>query len=153
MSEVPRLFVAVTDYDWFRLHASKEHVDEVNFWRPSSSATFKALPRGGLFLFKLHSPRNFIVGGGFFAKFLQVPLTLAWESFGEANGARTIIEMRERISKYRHEPITQFDDPLIGCIILAEPFLPNRCERADQAGIRKRPRLLPASRQVRCESF
>jgi len=30
-----RLFVAVTDNDWFALHASKESVDEVNFWRPS----------------------------------------------------------------------------------------------------------------------
>ena len=31
-------FVAVTDYDWFQLHASKVRVDEVNFWRPSPNA-------------------------------------------------------------------------------------------------------------------
>jgi hypothetical protein len=37
-----RLYVAVTDKDWFALHASKPEVDEVNFWRPSSDATFKA---------------------------------------------------------------------------------------------------------------
>ena len=36
-------FVAVTDYDWFQLHASKSRVDEVNFWRPSPEASFKAL--------------------------------------------------------------------------------------------------------------
>ena len=30
-----KFYVAVTDYDWFQLHASKPHVDEVNFWRPS----------------------------------------------------------------------------------------------------------------------
>lgn len=59
-------FVAVTDYDWFQLHASKSRIEEVNFWRPSSEATFKALKTGELFLFKLHSPRNFIVGGGIF---------------------------------------------------------------------------------------
>jgi hypothetical protein len=29
-------FVAVTDYDWFVLHASKIRVEEVDFWRPSS---------------------------------------------------------------------------------------------------------------------
>jgi len=29
-----RLFVAVTDSEWFALHASKASVDEVNFWRP-----------------------------------------------------------------------------------------------------------------------
>jgi hypothetical protein len=31
-------FVAVTNYDWFLLHASKPGVEEVNFWRPSSTA-------------------------------------------------------------------------------------------------------------------
>ncbi len=122
MAEHPSLFVAVTDYDWYQLHASKDSVDEVNFWRPSSSANFKALDQGGLFLFKLHSPLNFIVGGGFFAKFLQIPLSLAWESFGDANGTRTIEEMRSHISKYRQVKISPGDDPSIGCIILAEPF-------------------------------
>ncbi len=34
-------FVAVTDYDWFRLHASKVAADEVNFWRSSPGAIFK----------------------------------------------------------------------------------------------------------------
>ena len=29
------LWVGITDYDWFSLHASKESVEEVNFWRPS----------------------------------------------------------------------------------------------------------------------
>ena len=30
-----KLYVGITDYDWFKLHASKEFVEEVNFWRPS----------------------------------------------------------------------------------------------------------------------
>ena len=80
-----KLYVGITDYDWFKLHTSRESVDEVNFWRPSSTATFKALQWGEPFLFKLHSPRNFIVGGGFFTKFLQLPVSLAWDAFGEAN--------------------------------------------------------------------
>ena len=75
-------YVAVTDYDWYRLHASKEERKEVNFWRPSPEATFKALKPGEMFLFKLHSPRNFIAGGGFFARFLHMPLSLAWSAFG-----------------------------------------------------------------------
>ena len=54
-----RLFVAVTDSEWFGLHASKSQVDEVNFWRPSPEATFKALQPGELLLFKLHSPDAF----------------------------------------------------------------------------------------------
>ena len=77
-----QLFVAVTDYDWYLLHASKAALDEVNFWRPSAGTPFKALSLGEPFLFKLHSPRNFICGGGFFTKFIQLPLTWAWESPG-----------------------------------------------------------------------
>ena len=57
-----RLYVGITDFDWFKLHASKPFVEEVNFWRPSPTAGFKALHAGEMFLFKLHSPRNFIVG-------------------------------------------------------------------------------------------
>lgn len=117
-----RLFVGVTDYDWFQLHASKAHVDEVNFWKPSPTATFQALQPGEPFLFKLHSPRNFIAGGGFFAKFLNLPVGLAWDAFGEANGARSLDEVKMRISKYRKAPIGPRDNPDIGCIILAEPF-------------------------------
>jgi len=115
-------FVAVTDYDWFQLHVSTPRVDEVNFWRPSSEAPFKALQAGELFLFKLHSPRNFIVGGGFFARFIQLPISLCWEAFGEANGVRSLSEMRDRIAKYRRVPIGPMENPTIGCILIAEPF-------------------------------
>lgn len=117
-----KLFVGITDYDWFTLHASKESIDEVNFWRPSSTATFKALQWGEPFLFKLHAPRNFIVGGGFFTKFLQLPVSLAWETFGEANGATSLEQVRLRIAKYRKDSIGPMEDPHIGCILLEEPF-------------------------------
>jgi len=117
-----KLYVGITDYDWFSIHASKESVEEVNFWRPSPSASFKALQPCELFLFKLHAPRNFIVGGGFFTRFLPLPLSLAWGAFGEANGARSLDEVRTRISKYRKQPIAPTEDPFIGCILLGEPF-------------------------------
>jgi putative restriction endonuclease len=116
-----RFFVAVTDYDWFQLHASNASVDEVNFWRPSE-APFKALSIGELLLFKLHSPRNFIVGGGFFTRFTHLPISLAWEAFGEGNGVRSLSEMRDRIAKYRRVPMQPTENPTIGCILLAEPF-------------------------------
>lgn len=117
-----RLFVGITDSDWYSLHASKPNLDEVNFWRPSPTAGFQALAPGELFLFKLHAPRNYIAGGAFFAKFLQLPVSLAWDSFGEANGARSLAEVKKRISKYRTEKIGPYDDPYIGCIVLVEPF-------------------------------
>jgi len=115
-------FVAVTDYDWFQLHASKSSVIEVNFWRPSPEASFKALSVGEMLLFKLHAPRNFIVGGGFFTRFVHLPISLSWEAFGEGNGVRSLSEMRERIAKYRRVPIEPMENPKIGCILLAEPF-------------------------------
>jgi putative restriction endonuclease len=58
-----RLFVAVTDYDWFQVHAAQSSVEEVNFWQPSPDSAFKALSPGEPLLFKLHSPCNFIAGG------------------------------------------------------------------------------------------
>jgi putative restriction endonuclease len=79
-------------------------------------------------LFKLHSPDNFIAGGGFFARFLQLPVNLVWETFGEANGVRSQSEMRERIGYYRRSPIADTENPSIGCIMLAEPFFWNRVD-------------------------
>lgn len=117
-----RLFVAVTDYDWFQVHAAQPSVEEVNFWQPSPDSVFRALSPGEPLLFKLHSPRNFIAGGGFFTKFVQLPLSLAWEAFGIANGVHSLDEGRKRISKYRRVPIGPYEDPNIGCIVLAEPF-------------------------------
>ena len=58
------LFVAITDNDWFSYLAAQPQLDEVNFWQPRGKAGFQAISRGELFLFKLHSPCNFIVGGG-----------------------------------------------------------------------------------------
>jgi putative restriction endonuclease len=60
-------------------------VEEVNFWRPSPDVTFRALTLGEPLLFKLHAPRNYIAGGGFFTKFVQLPVSLAWDAFREGN--------------------------------------------------------------------
>lgn len=117
-----RLYVGITDDDWFKHHAAKAFVEEVNFWKPSSQRNFKSLRPGEPLLFKLHSPKNFIVGGGFFTKFLQIPVSLAWEAFGEANGASSLVEVRTRIAKYRKRGIEPTEDPVIGCIMLGEPF-------------------------------
>ena len=76
------LFLAITDNDWFRFLRRRPEVDEVNFWRPHGQR-FKALGPGDPLLFKLHSPQNFVVGGGFFAHASALPASLAWEAFGE----------------------------------------------------------------------
>jgi len=96
-------------------------LDEVNFWAPSPRK-FKALRPGELFLFKRHAPHNVIVGGGVFAYANEMPCSLAWEAFGEANGAGTLQEMRDRISHYRNADPNDLSDFRIGCRILTQPF-------------------------------
>ena len=91
------LVVAVTDSDWFEVLRHQPNLAEVNFWAPSA-ANFRALQPGELFLFKLHAPRNFIVGGGIFAHANALPCSLAWESFREANGALSAQETHARSS-------------------------------------------------------
>jgi putative restriction endonuclease len=115
------LVVAVTDSDWFALLRRQSHLKEVNFWAPSAK-NFRALQPGELFLFKLHAPVNKIVGGGVFAYSTALPLSLAWESFGVANGALTQQQMRERIMRYRTIDAADRSDFSIGCRILTQPF-------------------------------
>ncbi|MEQ8484676.1 MAG: HNH endonuclease [Pseudomonadales bacterium] len=116
-----KLVVAVTDGSWFEQLRARSELNEVNFWAPSA-VNFRALSPGELFLFKLHAPRNFIVGGGIFAYSTALPCSLAWDAFGAANGVSNLIEMRERIGRYRREPLDHRYDFEIGCRILTQPF-------------------------------
>ncbi|MCJ2074383.1 hypothetical protein MKK68_01735 [Methylobacterium sp. E-016] len=90
-----RLFVAITDRDWFNA-LSRQAPDEVNFWQPSGRHAFRALQPGELLLFKLHAPDNVIVGGGVFSHGSLAPLSLAWDVFETRNGASSLAEMRRR---------------------------------------------------------
>lgn len=117
-----KIYVGVTDNKWFDYLSSLPEIDEVNFWQPSGDSTFKALQPGELFLFKLHSPRDYIVGGGVFAYYTILSISLAWESFGEKNGAASYEKMRYRIVQYRRTPDNRFEDFKIGCILLTQPF-------------------------------
>ena len=116
-----RGYVGVTDFDWFSYLSGLPGVEEVNFWQPSGNKLFKAIGANEPFLFKLHSPRNYIVGGGFFAHSTILPLSLAWDAFGKKNGAQSLEELRKRIGKFlgKTQP---FADYKIGCILLEQPF-------------------------------
>src|SRR5215813_11327337 len=115
------LVVAITDGDWFETLRQQPGLAEVNFWAPTA-ASFRALQPGELFLFKLHAPRNAIVGGGIFAYANTLPCSLAWAAFGEANGARSAQEMRARIARYRRTDPKDRTDFVVGCRILTQPF-------------------------------
>jgi len=122
-----KLYVGVTDNNWFDFLSSyqplnNQPLDEVNFWQPSATGLLRSLEQGGLFLFKLHSPRNYIAGGGIFASATTLPISLAWDAFGAKNGAPTYEEMRRRIVKYRGGQDNRFEDFPIGCLLLTQPF-------------------------------
>lgn len=114
-----KLWVGVTDRDWFeRLRVLAP--DEVNFWQPSARRRAAVLAPGTPFLFKLHSPRNFIVGGGFFVRYSALPARLAWDAFDLKNGVPDYAALRLRVQQYRKAPFA--GDPEIGCNILNRPF-------------------------------
>lgn len=113
-----KLFVGVTNNEWFRFLAQRMP-DEVNFWRPRSQTDFKAITQGDVFLFKLHSPLDFIAGGGIFVSHRFLPLPLAWQAFGENNGVPDYETFERRILEHRSPGELSRQ---IGCTVLAEPF-------------------------------
>jgi putative restriction endonuclease len=118
-----RMVVAVTDRNWFDCLRRQPDLTEVNFWYPSP-ISFKALQEGELLFFKLHAPVNKIAGWGVYDRAYNLPLPIAWDTFGVANGANNLAELRTRILRYR-----RIEDEKaaveIGCLVLTQPiFLP-----------------------------
>jgi putative restriction endonuclease len=115
-------YIGITDSDWFSYLSSSAPLDEVNFWQPSGGRQFRALQPGEPFLFKLHSPRNYIVGGGFFGYFTILPVSFVWSAFTTKNGSSSEQEMRARIARYRRVAPSPVEDYEIGCVLLQSPF-------------------------------
>ena len=113
-----RYWVGITDGDWFKT-LRRLQPDEVNFWQPSERKP-RTMEAGWPFLFKLHSPQNYIVGGGFFVRFTVLPCFLAWDAFREKNGVSSLPELVQRTARYRRSP--QTSGTAIGCNILTDPF-------------------------------
>lgn len=113
------VFVSPTDHAWYTF-LRERLPDEVNFWRPSGTKTFNALEQGEPFLFKAKAPHNAIIGGGWFARFVRAPVSLAWQAFGENNGVPDVRTFLARVRQYRRD--TTSPDPEVGCILINEPF-------------------------------
>jgi putative restriction endonuclease len=121
-----KLYIGVTDNQWYHYLAALRP-PEANFWRPGAGSSFQVLSRGELFLFKLHSPLNYVVGGGYFVSYSCLPLSLAWDAFEQRNGAPDYDSLWQKIALYRRGLGPVERDPTIGCIVLAEPFfIPER---------------------------
>lgn len=126
-------WVGVTDNNWFKYLAARRF-DEVNFWQPSAKVLFKDAGEhfGMPFLFKLKKPHHHVAGGGIFVKYIRLPLALAWEYFGEMNGAASLDQLCELLAPHSGtRSVTQE----IGCTILANAFfLPPERWLADPPG-------------------
>jgi putative restriction endonuclease len=119
-----RAFIGVTDPRWFEFLRAEQWVEEVNFWKPSGAAAFRAIEPGELFLFK---KGEYIVGGGIFSHALtEIPCSLAWRTFGRLNGAADLGTLKEHIAGHRPDARGLVQDYRIGCRILLKPvFLPD----------------------------
>lgn len=115
-----KFYLGVTDTEWYN-YLRMVNPEDINFWQPGGTLTFKAIERGAPFLFKLKSPINAIGGVGFFASHSFLPLSVAWDYFGDRNGCRTFAEFKKKITAYRDKKKQIEDNPVIGCIVLTEP--------------------------------
>lgn len=116
-------YMGLTDPDWYSFLSAHPRVDEVNFWQPHGNRAFRALRPGDPFFFKLRAPHKAIAGFGFFERFEALPAWLAWECFGEMNGASTFEVMVDRILRLRggYSPAARAGDFQIGCIMVTAP--------------------------------
>lgn len=120
--------IANTDEAWFRFLAERAgreggRVDEVNFWRPKSSAPIAHLPPGAPVFFRLKKPHHAIAGYAFHAAFLSLRIEQAWEFFGAGNGDPDLGSFLTRIGSYRR--LDLIGDPsapraMLGCMILRD---------------------------------
>lgn len=123
-------YVGVTDSGWYRHLLGRQRegrpLEEINFWSPSANVSFKALRPGEVFFYRLKAPFNKIAGIGFFQRFTVLPVWLAWDSFGEGNGAGSLPELRGRLKRLARslaDPAADLES--IGCRLLSNPvFFP-----------------------------
>jgi putative restriction endonuclease len=115
--------IAITDHEWFEFLSRQDNLDEVNFWRPRDTQTPRIEP-GTPFLFKLKRGHGDQVAGfGVFARHSVLPVWMAWDAFGLANGADSLAAMRRRIERLRRENSRgpHSGDYPIGCVMLSGP--------------------------------
>jgi putative restriction endonuclease len=115
-----KFWVGTTDNGWYD-YISTRGLDEVNFWQPGARPPFTNAPVGLPFLFKLRRPNNHIAGGGFFVAYSTLPISVAWDVFGEKNGASSLAGFHELLGPLNHQRL----DGEVGCTVLANvSFLP-----------------------------
>lgn len=116
-------YIGLTDPDWYSFLSAQPRVDEVNFWQPHGGRAFRVLKPGEMFFFKLRAPQKAIAGFGFFERFESLPAWLAWDCFGQMNGAPDFDSMIDRIARLRGDDgrAVRAGDFQIGCVMISAP--------------------------------
>lgn len=114
-------YIGVTDPTWFQ-YLNSINPEDVNFWQPGGQTIFRAINPGDPFLFKLKKPFNAIAGVGFFSTHSLLPISVAWDIFGNRNGLDTFEEFYSKIHNLRSHNNLLEQNPNIGCIVLTNPI-------------------------------
>ncbi|MCO5949231.1 HNH endonuclease [Mucilaginibacter flavidus] len=114
-----KFYLGVTDNSWFN-YLRHINPEDVNFWQPGGSVNFRLLTPNAPFLFKLKYPMNAIGGVGFFSSHTFLPISVAWDTFGDRNGCKSYAEFQSKILNYRTNKTDV--NPQIGCIVLNNPI-------------------------------
>ena len=85
---------------------------------------FRAIQWGEILAFRLKSPRNKIGGFGIFSNRSRLPIQVAWETFGRANGVSSLEGLRSAIAQLRTN-VAVAPSTDIGSTVLVQPtFFP-----------------------------
>ncbi len=114
-----KFYVGVTDPFWYN-QLRKLQPDDINFWQPGGNTPFKVLQPGEPFLFKLRGADNAVAGMAFFANHIFLPVSIAWQTFGNRNGRNSQKELLSVIQQIRNNHSDP--NPTIGCIVLTNPI-------------------------------
>ena len=111
-----RLVVVSTDPDWYGFQRAHSEFEEVNFWRPGATSTQMA--RGTPWLFLLRGTSE-IWGCAFYSAFSVMPIGVAWDTFGLANGFDDFTQFVNKIATLTGK--AGKDVANIGCAVLSAP--------------------------------
>lgn len=113
-------YVGLTDINWYTT-LSAARATEANFWTPSARP-MRALKLGEPLFFLLKKPMSAVCGFGRFQRYHKLPVWLAWDTFGVANGVDSLSSLAARIRKYRvrNATVGEIESAEIGCIVLEE---------------------------------
>jgi putative restriction endonuclease len=114
--------IAPTDLDWFDRIRTGPIDRIVNFWTPTPW-NVRGLRTGDRLYFMLKAPIRKIGGYGQFVQYRDATAKEAWRLYGLSNGTDSESELVRKIQLFaskRSKSFTASNDPVIGCIELAE---------------------------------